>query len=367
MTVTNSVNTNTYLRGVPAVSPIYRLTTYCNNQILDQINDYGVLYNTYVNSSMSIAQKVGAMGNLGFLDGSTTPSFVNMNGRSMPLTTGDTYTVAFPLINILSGCEKLIPLFMCGGIRLEFALDSVANIFTATTIANVGYTINSFEVVYDSISFGSSIENLIKSGAMGQKFYIKSQSYYSSGASLATATSGSVSLQYNARLSSIKSLIALFAGQTAAVATNAQYDSYDITNSNGQIWFSVAGVNYPQKPIDTLTNKASVLVELKAVIAGIHHARSNDMSITAQEFALAGTTASSSTVYGKFYFGINCERCAPGDGSSLLTGINSHSSPISLNLALNSATTQGFNIMVIANYDALLEFDVEMKSLSVKQ
>jgi len=316
---------------------------------------------------MNIAQKVGAMANLGFLDtGATTPTFVNMNGRSIAIA-GDTYTCAFPLVNILSGCEKLIPLFLTGSLRLELATDTVANIFTSTTIANVGYTISQIELCYDSISFGQGIENMIKQGSMGQKFYIKSQTYSSSGASLATATSGSVSLQYNARYSSIKSLISLFSGTNAAVSTNIQFDSYDITNSNGMLWYSVAGVNYPQKPIDTLNAKTSVLQELKQVVAGIHTGQSNNMSITAAEFALAGTTASTSSVYGKFYFGINTERCAPGDNSSLLTGISSASAPISLNIALNSVTTQGFNIMLLVNYDVLLEFDVQSRTLSVKQ
>jgi hypothetical protein len=83
-----------------------------------------------------------------------------LDGRSLGTITAATTTSYFasdPLVcTKLTGCEKFIPAFATGGIRLVFTLDTFANMFNATLTAalntNTANTnITNFELVYDLI------------------------------------------------------------------------------------------------------------------------------------------------------------------------------------------------------------------------
>ena len=98
------------------------------------------------------------------------------------------YFVSAPLIcTKLSGCEKFIPAFATGGIRLVFTLDTIANMFSATTAIQAfinpssgtnGTFITNFELVYDMIDFGPEVERSVLSQP---SIMIKSNGYSNSG------------------------------------------------------------------------------------------------------------------------------------------------------------------------------------------
>ena len=79
------------------------------------------------------------------------------------------YFVSGPLVcTKLTGCEKFIPAFATGGIRLVFTLDTLANMFStnATILSFInptGTNITNFELVYDLIDFGPEVEHSVLS------------------------------------------------------------------------------------------------------------------------------------------------------------------------------------------------------------
>ena len=192
--VANATTAQTLFGG--GYSVISRLETLFGSQVVETINNYNVVYNDFVSLQYNLAQKANLGISYSFLDDTTDPTLANVNGRSIAIA-GSTIYVAIPLICLLSSAEKLVPLFSMNNIRIQLTLDTIANIFSGSTVTN--FTITNAELSYDMIRFGSGIESLVKS--MGEKIYIKSQSLSFSGSSLTTGSSGNISLIYNQRLS----------------------------------------------------------------------------------------------------------------------------------------------------------------------
>ena len=268
--------TSLTIAGTPATSFFSKLETIFGSQIVESVSDWGVVQNMLFNLQLDTAQKASAVG-LGYLDNSTTPTFANVQGRNYGTTVASTaYSAYFavPLNCIISSCDKLVPLFAMPNVRIQLTTDSLSNIFptgaTSMTLSNV-------ELCYDQIDMGAGVEAMVRS--MGEKLYIKSQSFVNSSNTLASSTSGTVELVYNQRLSSIKSLFALFQG-TSANSVNKKYDAYDPTSSNGSIQFIIAGTQYPSRELSTVNNKSGFWCELRQAIYGSIHSASNSMGIT---------------------------------------------------------------------------------------
>jgi hypothetical protein len=200
---------------------------------------------------------------------------------------------------------------------------------------------------------------------MGEKLYIKSQSFVNSSNTLASGTSGTVELIYNQRLSSIKSLFALFQG-TSSNSKSKKYDSYDPTSSSGSLQYSIAGVNYPARELSTINNKAGFWMELKQAIGGIHNLQTNNFGINAINYNKVGNDDTSSVATpAQFYFGVNVEKLSTN--GALLTGISTNNSSISIRINTSTSTAQTHNIALVCMYDAIIEVDTMMRNASVKQ
>ena len=50
---------------------------------------------------------------------------------------------------------------------------------------------------------------------------------------------------------------------------NKIFDSVDLTSSNGEYSFGIGGQIYPSKPLNTKTNKAGILQELRTAVGSI--------------------------------------------------------------------------------------------------
>jgi len=244
-------------------------------------------------------------------------------------------------------------------------VDTIANMFT-TAVVPTGFQISNFELCYDSVDFGGQVTQMVQS--MGEKIYIKSQSYATSSATLASGTSGTINLIYNTRLSSVKSLIANFGG-TASTSLNKLFDSHDVTSQTagtglGSYQYLIGGIPYPARPVSTVNNRAGAFNELRLAVGGLN-VGTTDMSITPQEFGYTNAGTTTVRIPSKFYFGTNVERLSTN--SALLTGISTLSSPINLQIECPTATNQAFNVMTVCLYDALIEISPMMRDASVKQ
>jgi hypothetical protein len=189
--------------------------------------------------------------------------------------TSVSYFASAPLVcTKLTGCEKFIPAFATGGIRLIFTLDTFANMFNAAftaAIQTAGATptaITNFELVYDLIDFGPEVEQSILSQP---SIMIKSNGYANSSVTVPFGTNGTNTLVYNQRFASIRSAIVLPSGTAVSAKTlNGKFDSVDIT-TNGYYSLNVGGVTFPQGgPISFANNKAGALSELRKATGNLY-------------------------------------------------------------------------------------------------
>ena len=359
LVVNNATTAQTMFGG--GYSVIQRLETLFGSSVIETINNYNVVYNDFVSLQFNLAQKANLAITYGFLNATTDPTLVNVNGRAIPAADTTIY-VAIPLVCLLSSAEKLIPLGMMSNVRIQLTLDSIANIFSGSTITD--YTITNAEISYDMIRFGAGVDALVRS--MGEKIYIKSQSMSFTGSSLTSGTSGNVSLIYNQRLSSIKGLLAHFNGLDSAKNVNKAFDSCDITTDNGSVQFFVNSIPYPTRAIDLLNNKAVAMSELRNFVSGFHTVQGSNMSIIPKEWAYTQASTTTTTNPAKFFVATNTEKIQDGS-NALLSGISTSNSPISLTLSLGTATGQAMNVLLLCLYDVLIEVDTLMKSATIKQ
>ena len=181
-----------------------------------------------------------------------------------------------------------------------------------------------------------------------------------SAAQILAGTVGQISLVYNTRLSSIKSLFLLATNSTADSC--GKFDAVDITKSNGTVQFQVAGVSYPQTPYSTSQNKAGMLMSLRQAVGSIFD-RTNSLSINAVEFNRIDGDATTLIAPGKHIPAVDTEIV---DSSYILSGISSANSAITVQVQCGTALTDPHSCNLVIAYDAILEVDFVQGQVSVK-
>lgn len=374
-TLPATAGANNALRGTPVYSPIARLETIVGSQVVESIQNYNQLCNMLVNCKMNYAQKVGLANSFGYTSSATATSYAFdfstncPNGLSFATSTaantlGANVFLAAPLGNLLSNADHLVPLKFLPSCRIQLTTDTLGNAYRLDgTNPIAGYSISNFELCYDIIEFSPMVDQAISSMGAGA-ITIRSQSFLSSGTTIAAATSGSTEYLFNQRLASIKSLFVHLSG-TDATKVNSFFDSVDITTNNGDYQWFVSGIPYPPRPISTVLNKAGASMELNAAFGPAHDLLTSNFAINPTEFNY--TIASTTTVQqmGKFYLGTNVEKLSTN--GALLTGISSQGSPISFRVSTGTQLSQAAVIQLICLYDALLQIDIPSRTLVVMQ
>ena len=142
---------------------------------------------------MDVAQKYGCQNAYGYQSNAIGATLDNCgDGRS--LTTSKTGTFSAPLFNILSQAENFVPLGMMPNVRVQITLDSLSNLFTNTAGAGtynpLNFVLSNVELCFTLIDFGENVMNICRN--MGEKLYIKTQSFTATSNSIAAATSGMI-------------------------------------------------------------------------------------------------------------------------------------------------------------------------------
>ena len=350
--------------GTPVYTPILRLDCLVNSQTIETINNYNTVCNMHTNLALSVADKLGQQYNLGY---GTAPgdalSNENTDGGSFATIAnggGVTNAVRYysaPLISMLGFSDKLVPLFLMNNTRLIFTLDTASNCGSslAADSAISGFSITNFEVVYNCVDMGPSVEREIS--AMNPKLRIKTSSY-AAGVSpqIPAGTTGSTSLSFNMRYASVKAAI-LACGGAGALSANRLLDSLDATTGNGDYQFMIGGINFPQRSLSTTNNKAGILMELRRVMGTIFGS-TVAMSITSSEFNRDTSSATSVVQPGKFWVGVCLQKLTVAS-RAFFTGVSTQLSPIQVNLNIGTAVAANQPIVpiLVLWYDAVIELD----------
>jgi len=364
--ITSVASASVVIRGTPVYQPFQRLETIIGSQTCESITNYNQLSHMLVNCRMNVAQKVGYSSALGVGTSASTFSFDNCNGRTIPDSATTAFSVSAPLGSLLSNCDHLYPLKYSPSVRIQLTLDSIANIFTATTLpTTANFSLTNVELCFDMIEFSAEVDNAVASMVDDRgKIMVKSQSYLSSGQTANAGAQGSLEYIYNLRLASIKSLF-LYPSGSHANSVNKFIDALDITSGAGAYQFFVASLPYPPRPLSTTLAKNAILTELSSAFGPAHDILTTNFAITPVNFAYTNTATTTNIAPGMFFVGVNTERLS--SNSVMLSGISSQNSPISLRVDITNATTNAQTLQVIALFDAIIEIDVANKQVAVLQ
>lgn len=344
--------------GTPVYTPFTRLETLIGSSVVESQNQWNQNAHMLVNLSTDVGGKIGMQSAYGYDGAGANANLANMDGRTMTLNEVGSFSGLLPCI--LTNSEKYIPAFAMGQIRTQITMSALSDMFAVLTtpITPTNFVISNFELCYNMIDAGAVVENMVRS--LGT-FYIKSQSIANSSVSLASGTTGSISLVFNQRLASVKSAFVLFTGTTAN-SLNKQYDFYDPTSSNGELSINIAGIQYPQRPLSTLNNKNGILQNLRGATGSIYD-KNNSLSINSLEWNRQGNDITTTQEPGKFIFSVNLEKVHT---DALLTGISTQNSAITVLLSTSTATAQLHTVNLLLSYDALIEIDTATRQVSVK-
>jgi hypothetical protein len=275
---------------------------------------------------------------------------------------------------MLSGCDKFIPAFATGSVRLVFTLDNVSNYVSRVANEPTGFSLSNFQVTYDMISFGGEIENSIM---MSDQIRIKSSAYNQSSVSVPVGTNGQQQYVFNQRFASIRNAILSYSAARDAVFVNGKFDSPDGACGNGTASsfysLNIGGVSYPQAGPLSGVNKVAILSELRKATGNLYD-WSKAMSINNIEFAYAETGANTANATAlttslepaKFYVGIDLNKIN-SSSNNLLNGVSTANSPINAVISFGAATTLAKSLNLTLNYDAILIIDPRTKQLDVLQ
>lgn len=350
-----------HMIGLPATACFSRFETIMGSQVVESIQNYNQVSTMIANLSMSVSEKYGQQVSLGYksADDATIVTLDELDGAV--LTTNEEGSFSTTLPCMLSYSEKMVPLFAIPSVRIQLTLDSLANIFAsgAAAVVPTGFEISNVELCYRTVNLGSEVESMVR--GMGEKIFIKSQSFVNSAQYLAGNTSGSLSMVYNQRLASCKSAF-IYAAGTHSTSVNKWGDSFALSASC-DYQLNIGGISYPQRPLSVTRNKAGIMQELREAVGSIYD-RKNSISVNRVEFDRVCGDTSTPDQPGKFIVGINLEKI---NSESLLTGISTANSPISLLINSSSATAHALNMHLILNYDALLQIDPVERTIQVLQ
>jgi hypothetical protein len=353
--VTVNATSVSNILACPYSTPFQRVEVQFGSVTVDSISDFNQVNHILSNLTMDVAQKYGMQSSFGY-SVSAPPTLEELDSRAIPIA-GDTAYLAGPLPCMLTNItDKLLPLFAMPTISMVLTTDSLANIINPTGNV-VSMTLSNVELCFDFVELGPEVDAMVR--GMGQKIYIKSQSFSNASVNIGLGQNGSTALIFNQRYASVKAAIVSFSG----AVNNKKFDAVDITNNSGDYSINISGIQYPQKPYSALNNKGGILQELRKCIGSVYD-RTNSMAINTLEFnRLDSDVNTSTTAPGKFYLGFNLEKLHSG---SLLTGISTNNSNITVNINQSVATTVARQCNLLLVYDALIELDVLTRQASVR-
>lgn len=361
------------VRATPAATYFNRLDEYFGNTPVSSVYNWNQVANMYVNTRLSWADKYGQQAALGYSPATGTVTADQLDSRTLTasatLASPDVVSYSIPLFcSALINFSHMIPTGLCPSYRVQLTVANIADIVSVA--ANLtSFTIQNVELCIQSLDVGPAIERAIAMANGGAPITMKTLGWANQPQSVASGTSGVLSLPYNHRLKSIENLYFVASGADVAKDVNGIFDARDITGANGGTYqFQVGTNNYPLLPINTTDNKPAILQYLRECTGSISDFR-NSMSINTVEFSYSGSTGTTTvTQPAKCYVGVPLSRYSsknPYQQSSLMSGVDASQSPIIANIRIGSATDQIFNCALIAEYSELVMIDPNSKQVSV--
>lgn len=372
MTITQGATAPSVVR-CPLYAPFSRLDLYINNMLIESINDYNIVACLWTELNLGPNEKASVQSGFGYSN--TDGAITKYDSRLLTTGVANPYKVSGPLVcSMLSSCDKFLPAFACGQVRLVFTLDALNNYTTFTATRPTGFSLSNFQVTYDLIDMGGEVEMSIMSLP---QIVIKSSGYVNQSVAVPVGTSGNNSFVFNTRLASIRNAVLSSSCAADAVFVNGKFDSPNLagggvgTTAPSFFSLNIGGQTYPQAgPLSTL-NQSAILSELRKATGSLYD-WSKAMSLNNIEFAYLetgynqtnATALTTAQEPSKFYVGFDLNKINSA-ANNMLNGTSSSNSPIIAQVQFAAATTLAKSLNLTSQYDSILTIDTRTKQISV--
>ena len=346
-----------------AYSLINRMDCYHAGNLIDQILNYNRVANYLLNNTLTVSQRANLSATMGFAgDGSKT---------GFSLAQNDVYTACLPLLgNLFLGADKLIPVgILSDDIECQWLLETTATAFyNAGAGAPADYSVSCFELHLAYVEISDEAMAQVRQ-TMGQQTYIHGNTYRVAPLSLDANASGSVTTLVPARYSSLRSL--------HFVPSPSSYQVYNAYSIGGTVNPNIATaqvrvgqLTVPNKPLEFIrANLVGGFAEAyQSIQRSLHAVASTDCEgvytvagFNVAQVAIANTPvtaipAINASSVPSFSFAQELESVAHKN-SVLVSGMNTLSTNVFLDLTITTANTQAYTIYSIHNIDSILVID----------
>lgn len=355
-----------------------------SNSPIENINNYGQLANTVINSMVNFADRYS----LGFAGCDSDSA----NGIDLVHAATGTYSYTFtiPLLSMIGqSTDKFLPIGLINNLQLSMTTSAFAPITAFCTVAPTTQPVFAPIVLSDFVlngklvDLGPSAGQAILSSLRDGKLYLKTATYTNSNATISAGSSGLQSSLLQIRNSSVKSIFFYNALDKGALAVNGNYEALTISQGTQCV---VGGSNrFPTREMDPIRRPSEALVyyleawgkkgswqNLSSIISRNYYARMPvavpsfaDQSLVqvanGQAPASAGSTDGSVELIkypSMSYYGFDMET-AP----ALLSGLNTKMIPPYINQNIATAYSGTITVFGWSLSDVILEVDAVSKNV----
>jgi hypothetical protein len=195
-----------------AASLFDQLNLYCSNAPVEQINNYGVLFNQLLNATVNTSERQGHASIAWLCDDNS------FSGVDLPCSALTTYYLNFciPILSIIglntAGTSgKLLPIGEIANLNLQMTTAAILPISTYCTAITTqpvfsAFTLDTLRLNLVQIDMGDVMGQMLRKSLYQSKYFIKSCSYINSNGTLAVGSSGVNTIILQIKNSSVKSL-----------------------------------------------------------------------------------------------------------------------------------------------------------------
>lgn len=368
-----------------AQSFIDNIVLYSQNNPIEIVSSYNVLSNLLLNSTVNTAERYGGV----TVSMGADPNSVT--GLDLPFAATGTslFHFSIPLISIigLNAGDKLFPIGSINNLQLQITTSSImpyTTFCTGTTTQPVfaAPILDSWNLNMKYIDVGSEAGAMLRQTLNDGKWMIKASSYTNNNATIPNNTNGSVSLPFQIRNSSVKSVFMQNSIAMSAACPNGVFDGINCAATSLQL--SISGIKTPNKPLNPSQKPSECYASLISAFGGLNYktfggcqyrgaygatipslpTNSDQMMVV----PAAGVRAVSSTdttteqivrFPNMHYLGFDLERIS----GSLFSGVNTRSTAIFCDMFLGTATTSTITTYCWGLIDVILEIDVAQRTI----
>lgn len=360
----NNANNAIYVDGTGA-SIIQRLDVYHGSNMLESVQDYGVLMSYLTDFQLNTSQRAGL----------ETAYGTTSNRQGVVLAGGGTVqkTFCMPILSGVVGClnEKMLPLSLADDVRLEVSFATNTLGVVQAVASETDWSVINLELELNILELSDEGMRMVESFTpFTSPIYMHGTSFRHFSSTLANNSEGQQSMLVPARYASLKNLICLPRRSTEITSVTSHSLSSRVNPNIETYWWRIGSLVVPQKAVtlkngNTTGGYGEAFIELlrswnnisspefSSSVTAAYYNKANTVDATS---GVAVPSAGATSYQNAFAISTELENIS-NRSDTILSGTNTLNSQIFFEYTNNTAVTAAYTLDFFANYDHILTLD----------